>query len=355
MSPTTAGTIKHRHQSTLPAGTSDIDVPEWNDSEVIAGGTTGQYLTRDTAQTDGWGWADLPANLATTPLPIADGGTGVTTGLTVLNATNLTSGTVAEARLPTTVALKPVPIADGGTGVSTGLTVLNADNLASGTVALARLPATVATKPIPIADGGTGVTTGLTVLNATNLTSGTVPDARFPAILPAVSGLNLTNLNAANLASGTLPIARFPADLPLTTSLAIGTNPATTGAIRLANNQTIAARNAANTADINLLQLYTDNFLYIGSNTSGLILRSAAPISFENRLDPVTDNALDIGAASFRWRNIFVSSSVVNKVKAGTPVDADVTGPADGMMVLDSTANKIWVRLGGAWKGVVVA
>jgi hypothetical protein len=84
------------------------------------------------------------------------------------------------------------------------LTNLNADNLASGTVPDARFPAT-----LPAANGS-----ALTDLNATNLASGTVPDARFPATLPAVSGANLTNLDASDLASGTVPDARFPATLP---------------------------------------------------------------------------------------------------------------------------------------------
>jgi len=60
----------------------------------------------------------------------ARGGTGVTTGLSVLNATNLTTGTVATAR--------------GGTGVTTGLTVLNPANLSS---------------QVLLAKGGTGLTT----------------------------------------------------------------------------------------------------------------------------------------------------------------------------------------------------
>ena len=84
------------------------------------------------------------------------------------------------------------------------LTNLNADNLASGTVPDARFPAT-----LPAANGS-----ALTDLNATNLASGTVPDARFPATLPAVSGANLTNLDADDLSSGTVPDARFPATLP---------------------------------------------------------------------------------------------------------------------------------------------
>jgi hypothetical protein len=80
------------------------------------------------------------------------------------------------------------------------LTNLNADNLASGTVPDARFPAT-----LPAADGS-----ALTALNATQLTSGTVPDARFPATLPALNGSALTNLDADNVASGTLASDRLP-------------------------------------------------------------------------------------------------------------------------------------------------
>jgi hypothetical protein len=88
---------------------------------------------------------------------------------------------------------------------------LNASNLSSGTVPDARFPAT-----LPAASGA-----NLTALNASNLSSGTVPDARFPATLPAISGANLTNLDASDLASGTVPIARIDLNL-LTTSTADG-------------------------------------------------------------------------------------------------------------------------------------
>jgi hypothetical protein len=119
--------------------------------------------------------------------------------LTNLDADNLASGTLPDARFPATL-----PAANGS-----ALTNLNADNLASGTVPDARFPAT-----LPAANGS-----ALTNLNASNLDSGTVPDARFPATLPAASGVNLTSLNASNLASGTVPIARIDLNL-LTTSTA---------------------------------------------------------------------------------------------------------------------------------------
>jgi len=81
---------------------------------------------------DGTAITDLDLGHAshTGQVATARGGTGVTTGLSVLNATNLTTGTVATAR--------------GGTGVTTGLTVLNPANLSS---------------QVLLAKGGTGLTT----------------------------------------------------------------------------------------------------------------------------------------------------------------------------------------------------
>jgi len=130
-------------------------------------------------------------------------------------------------------------------------------------------------------------------------------------------------------------------NLYLGTSLQVGANPAQSGPIRLAYDQPITWRNSTNTGDTAAIKF--------GSNgIANVIVIGAA-------LHPSIDNGVDMGGATRRWRNVFVSSSIVNKVKAGTPTDADVSSAADGMMVFDSTANKIWVRLGGVWKGVVVA
>jgi len=84
-----------------------------------------------------------------------------------------------------------------GSGAS--LTALNATELGSGTVPDARFPAT-----LPAASG-----VNLTALNATQATSGTLPMARLSGTLPALNGSALTALNASNLGSGTVPTARL--------------------------------------------------------------------------------------------------------------------------------------------------
>jgi hypothetical protein len=108
----------------------------------------------------------------------------------------------------TTIKVSSASINDSGllaatnfSGGGSNLTALNATELTLGTVPDARFPAT-----LPASSGA-----NLTALNANQLTSGTVPDARFPATLPAVSGVNLTALNATNLGSGTVPVLRLGA------------------------------------------------------------------------------------------------------------------------------------------------
>lgn len=89
-----------------------------------------------------------------------------------------------------------ISIAGNGTIANTIAATTSASDLTSGTLPDARFPAT-----LPAASG-----VNLTALNASNLASGTIPDARFPAALPAISGANLTNLPAiANVVDDTTP------------------------------------------------------------------------------------------------------------------------------------------------------
>ena len=68
------------------------------------------------------------------------------------------------------------------------LTNLNADNLASGTVPDARFPAT-----LPAADGS-----ALTALNASNVASGTLSSDRLPTVPTTKGGTGLTSIGTAN-------------------------------------------------------------------------------------------------------------------------------------------------------------
>jgi hypothetical protein len=163
----------------------------------VQANTSGIVVTGVTTITNGIG--NVTIGIGTTALLVQGNaritgiltvGTGSITFDGVNNTINVGSGVTISA-------------STGLTGSGANLTSLNASNLSSGTVPDARFPAT-----LPSASGA-----NLTSLNASNLGSGTVPDARFPATLPSASGANLTSLNASNISSGTLNNSRLPSNI----------------------------------------------------------------------------------------------------------------------------------------------
>lgn len=125
---------------------------------------------------------------------------GPATGLTSLNASALTTGIVPNARISgaysgfTTITTSGNIICGGGisadnfAGPGSNLTALNATNLASGVVANARI------------QGGYNGFTSITA-------SGTITGGAFSG-----NGASLTNLNASSLVTGTIAVARLPTE-----------------------------------------------------------------------------------------------------------------------------------------------
>ena len=148
---------------------------------------------------------------------------GVAVNLTALNATQLTSGTVPDARFPATL-----PAASG-----VNLTALNASNLGSGTVPAARFPAL--TGEATTSAGAVSVTlTNSAVIGKvlTGYTSGAGTVAATDTILQAIQKLNG---NAANLQ---------PLDAELTAISGLAAN----GLIARTSASTAAARTLTGTA-----------------------------------------------------------------------------------------------------------
>ena len=122
------------------------------------------------------------------------------------------------------------------TNLPVDLTQLNATNLTSGTVPDARFPAT-----LPAASGA-----NLTSLAAGNLT-GTLPDATFPAVLPAISAANLTNLpSTGGLTGGGNDELFIESDNVMSTDFTTGTNKNYLNLLPLTLNATLTVTSGSN-------------------------------------------------------------------------------------------------------------
>jgi hypothetical protein len=184
-------------------------------------------------------------------------------GVTNLNAGNLASGAVPNARLSGmySSALTLNNVGNSLSGNGSGLTSLSAANLASGTLPDARLSGTYSSA-LTLNNGGNsfaGNGSGLTSLNANSLASGTVPSARLSGTYSSAVTLNnagnsftgngsgLTGLNAGNLASGSVPDTRLSANVPLLTNNPTFTSPVTMGSFLTLSRTTQSITNSTTT------------------------------------------------------------------------------------------------------------
>lgn len=137
--------------------------------------------------------------------------------------------------------------------------------------------------------------------------------------------------------------------------LSVGTNPAGSGAIRLANLAGVESRNAANSADLQIAAYTASNVLQVGDG-------GAAAIEVEQVLRAGADNSYDIGVSGFRFRNLLISGTVQNgtatmgmQFKKGTGA-GDYSITTDGAYHdVDNTNLKLVVTIPTGWKLAVWA
>jgi len=254
---------------------------------------------------------------------------GIGSDITTINASNISSGTLTNSRLPQTISvagsitsaddlygqdalLQGSITASNFFGDGSNITSISASNVSSGTLNNARLPQSISITGIVSAVGsisaGQSITSGsfygsgigITQVNASNISSGTLDNARLPQNISVSgivtagvvsinngnitgvsnisvgssttsgsfygSGIGITQVNASNISSGTLDNARLPQNISVSGSISASSGFSgnlignVTGTSSLASNLT-------GFPNINVNSIYSD-YSRLGISTS---------------------------------------------------------------------------------------
>jgi len=398
---------------TVLQGGTGVTTSSGNGSVVLSNAAT---MTNGTFSGTGTGLTALNAsNISLGTLPVDRGGTGVTTstgngslvlsnaatmtngtfsgvgtGLTALNASNISSGTLLVARggtgVTTSIGNGSLVLSNAATmtngtfsGVGTGLTTLNATNITLGTLNVARGGTGVTTSTgngsLVLSNAATmtngtfsGIGTGLTTLNASNITLGTLNVSQGgtgtntstgsgSVVLSNAAtmtngtfsgnGNGLTALNATNITSGTLSILQGGTGVTTSTgngSLVLSNAATLTNGTFSGTGTGLTLLNASNISlgVLNISQGGTGlntiigNKLLVGNGTSSIIqsnnlhwdninnrlginvtnptneLDVSGNVKVLGNIIPATNITYDLGSDANRWRDLYLSGNTIN-------------------------------------------
>lgn len=192
-------------------------------------------------------------------------------------------------------------ILSGAVSALTTLAVAGASTLTGNVAALGTLAVT-----------GTSTLTGNVTALGTLAVTGTVTGSSTGQFLRMGVGVAPDGTAAVNVAGLVQPSTDNTRDFGtaalrwangfFSTALVVGTNPASAGAVRLANNAPIRGRNAANSGDVFLISANTSDLVAIGNGTAGVVVGAS--------ILPAADNAYNIGTGALRFGGGFFAGTL---------------------------------------------
>jgi hypothetical protein len=99
-------------------------------------------------------------------------------------------------------------------------------------------------------------------------------------------------------------------------SITVGNNPASAGVIAIPNNSAITGRNNANSGDVSMLSVRTDD---------GVALGASRLIAYSSAIDPGGDKTFALGATNLRWNNFFTTNTTNQTDNGGQWIQSSIS------------------------------
>ena len=275
----------------------------------------------------------MPLNISTSSY------SGNGAGLTNLNASSISTGTLSNNQLPQNIDVtksgeESSIIAKTLVGSGSAITDLNATNLTSGLLNTDRLPG----------------------LNANKIISGRLDNLRMPQDITAGSfsgdGSAITGINAGNISTGELPVTHLPD---------FDAAKITTGIINVSRLQTATENGPGITRFANLTQARagTDDDKAISPiRLSTVINEYWTDLDFESNIKGYVDTKIDQVKAGLKFKdNVVAVATGKITIDPNAPtlptIDGVLLTDGDRVLLTDqasSTDNRVWIaEFGTSW------
>lgn len=251
---------------------------------------------------------------------------GFGSDISLLNASNITSGTLSTSFFPSSIQLSGIITASSFVGSGAGITAIDADNITSGTLSTSRLPSDIIVSGVVTATTFVGNLTGTATTATTLAPSGTV------SVTSVNSGFTSTGIATVTDA---LYVVGFPAKVGVgTTTLPeadIEVNKTGISSIRVISSNNVATIGIGRSAEVRTGN--TDTF-YLYSTPISLDIINSNTGNVNYYLDYGTAG---LGTGAFHWIYGQDPSNPIMSLTYDGKLGIGVTNPTSDLYVVGTS------------------
>jgi len=251
---------------------------------------------------------------------------GFGSDISLLNASNITSGTLSTSFFPSSIQLSGIITASSFVGSGAGITAINADNITTGTLSTSRLPSNIVVSGIITANTFVGNLTGTATTATTLAPSGTV------SVTSVNSGFTSTGIATVTEA---LYVVGYPAKVGVgTTTLPeadIEVNKTGISSIRVISTNNVATIGIGRSAEV---RTGNTNTFYLYSTPTSLDIINSNTGNVNYYLDYGTAG---LGTGAFHWIYGQDPSNPIMSLTYDGKLGIGITNPTSDLYVVGTS------------------